>query len=160
ARGLLAGEPALLRQAVRGATDGWARASAAEDLADLLTGPEAIDMLDAALDGYDRNGSVRDAARVRRRLRRKGVRHRHWSYAERPVTGWDSLTETECSVSVLVAQGRTNREIAGQMYVSAHTVAYHVRQVFRKLGVHSRVELTRVAVEGGHLRDVPGRHRD
>ncbi|HEV7755626.1 MAG TPA: AAA family ATPase [Mycobacteriales bacterium] len=160
ARGLLAGEPALLREAVRGATDGWARASAAEDLADLLTGPEAIDMLDAALDGYDRNGSVRDAARVRRRLRRKGVRHRHWSYAERPVTGWDSLTETECSVSVLVAQGRTNREIAGQMYVSAHTVAYHVRQVFRKLGVHSRVELTRVAVEGGHLRDVPGRHRD
>jgi DNA-binding CsgD family transcriptional regulator len=59
-------------------------------------------------------------------------------------------------VSLLAAQGRTNREIADQMYVSAHTVAYHLRQVFRKLGLRSRVELTRLAVEGGHLRPTPG----
>ncbi|HEY0358052.1 MAG TPA: AAA family ATPase [Mycobacteriales bacterium] len=156
ARGLLTGDRGLLAEAVRAGVDEWARASAAEDLAGLLTGPDAVEQLDRALDGYDRAGAVRDSARVRRRLRRRGVRRRHWAYAQRPVTGWDSLTDTECSVSLLAAQGRTNREIADQMYVSAHTVAYHLRQVFRKLGLRSRVELTRLAVEGGHLRPTPG----
>jgi DNA-binding CsgD family transcriptional regulator len=156
ARGVFTGDRALLAEAVRGAVDEWARASAAEDLAALLAGPDAVEQLDGALEGYDRTGAVRDSARVRRRLRRKGVRHRHWLYADRPVAGWDSLTDTESSVSLLAAQGRTNREIAGQMYVSAHTVAYHLRQVFRKLDVRSRVELTRIAVEGGYLRTTPG----
>jgi DNA-binding CsgD family transcriptional regulator/tetratricopeptide (TPR) repeat protein len=154
-RGLLAADPALLAAAVHGAVEGWALASAAEDLAALRTGADAVELLDRSLDGYERTGAVRDAARVRRRLRRRGVRHRHWSYADRPVTGWDSLTDTECAVSLLAAQGRTNREIAGQMYVSAHTVAYHLRQVFRKLGLRSRVELARIAVEGGHLHPSP-----
>lgn len=155
--GLLAGDRTLLAEAAgAGAVDVWAQASATEDLAALLTGPAAVETLDRAMDGYDRAGAVRDSARVRRRLRRRGVRHRHWSYAERPVAGWESLTDTECSISLLAAQGRTNREIAAQMYVSAHTVAYHLRQVFRKLGVRSRVELTRIAVEGGYLRSAAG----
>jgi DNA-binding CsgD family transcriptional regulator len=80
-----------------------------------------------------------------------GVRRRHWTYAERPLSGWSSLTDTEASIAALVAQGWTNPQIAEQLFVSVHTVAYHLRRVFRKMDVASRVELTRLAVEGGHL---------
>jgi DNA-binding CsgD family transcriptional regulator len=156
ARGLLDADPVALGRAVAGGV-GWARASAAEDLGAVLAraGGEAVRSLEDALGGYERAGAVRDAARVRRRLRRLGVRRRHWTYAERPETGWGSLTDTESSVSVLVAQGWTNRQIADQLFVSVHTVAYHLRRVFRKLDVTSRVDLTRLAVEEGHLREVP-----
>jgi DNA-binding NarL/FixJ family response regulator len=41
----------------------------------------------------------------------------------------------------LVAQGRTNREIASAMFVTENTVQTHVRHVFQKLGVRSRTEL-------------------
>jgi DNA-binding CsgD family transcriptional regulator len=96
------------------------------------------------------------------------VRRRHWTYSDRPVSGWASLTETERRASELVAQGLTNRKVADQMFVSVHTVAFHVhtvafhlRQVFRKLDIGSRVELTRLAVEqdpgprGGYRGRVP-----
>jgi DNA-binding CsgD family transcriptional regulator len=53
----------------------------------------------------------------------------------------DGLTETERRVSSLVAQGRTNREIASAMFVTENTVQTHVRHVFRKLGLRSRTEL-------------------
>jgi DNA-binding CsgD family transcriptional regulator len=63
------------------------------------------------------------------------------------VSGWTSLTPAEEATSNLVAQGLSNQQVAGQMYVSAHTVAYHLRNVFRKLGISSRVELARVIAE-------------
>jgi DNA-binding CsgD family transcriptional regulator len=47
----------------------------------------------------------------------------------------------------LVTEGRTNREIAEQLFLSPHTVSAHLRHVFEKLGLKSRVELTRVAAE-------------
>ena len=103
--------------------------------------------LDSALAGYERAGAVRDAARVRRRLRKLGVRRRHFTYADRPGSGWASLTDTERAVSDLVAQGLTNQKIANQMFLSVHTVAFHLRQVFRKLDISSRVDLARVLTE-------------
>jgi DNA-binding CsgD family transcriptional regulator len=48
-------------------------------------------------------------------------------------------------VSHLVSQGFTNQQAADQMFISVHTVAFHLRQVFRKLGISSRVELARIA---------------
>jgi DNA-binding CsgD family transcriptional regulator len=61
--------------------------------------------------------------------------------------GWASLTETEHGVIDLVAQGLTNRQAADHLFVSPYTVDFHLRSVFRKLGVKSRVELTRLALE-------------
>jgi DNA-binding CsgD family transcriptional regulator len=69
------------------------------------------------------------------------------SAADRPRFGWASLTPTELSVAALVAEGLTNREVAARLYLSPHTVGFHLRQVFRKLEISSRVELTRLIIE-------------
>lgn len=65
--------------------------------------------------------------------------------------GWDSLTDAELSVAAQVSRGLTNREAAAHLYLSPHTIDFHLRQVFRKLGVQSRVGLTRVVLERGDL---------
>jgi transcriptional regulator of acetoin/glycerol metabolism len=62
--------------------------------------------------------------------------------ATTPAHGWSSLTDTEVAVAEQVAQGLTNREAAAHLYLSPHTIDYHLRQVFQKLDVRSRVELT------------------
>ena len=63
-----------------------------------------------------------------------------------PGSGLDSLTPTERSIALVIAEGFTNREAAARQYLSRHTVDYHLRQIFRKLDVASRVELTRLVV--------------
>jgi len=150
-RGLADQDTALLAEAAARHPDRWARASAAEDLGvshlRRADGGDAIGRLTDAIVGYQAVGAAPDTARVRRRLRKLGVRRRHWSRAAgRPAAGWDSLTETEHAVADLVALGLTNREVAARMYVSAHTVAFYLRQIFRKLEIGSRVELARIAV--------------
>jgi DNA-binding CsgD family transcriptional regulator len=117
-------------------------------------GEQAIAQLTQAVQGYQRAGATADAARGRRRLRKLGVRHRSWTQpARRPVTGWESLTEAERIASELVAQGLNNQQVANRMYVSVHTVAFYLRQVFRKLSIRSRVELTRIVVQQGPAAD-------
>jgi DNA-binding CsgD family transcriptional regulator len=112
----------------------------------------AVEWLDQALAGYRAAGAERDAARVRRRLRGLGVRRRHWRNVNRPVSGWDSLTDAERNVAVLVIQGFTNKQAATQMFLSPHTVGFHLRQIFRKLGIHSRTELARFGHDPGSTR--------
>ncbi|HEY1619698.1 MAG TPA: AAA family ATPase [Streptosporangiaceae bacterium] len=150
AGGLIDQDAARLEHAAAEHPDPWARASAAEDLGALLAAAarhrEAIARLDQAIEDYEATGAARDAARVRRRLRRLGVRRRHWAVADRPATGWLSLTGTEMAVSELVSEGFTNQKVADQMFISVHTVAFHLRQVFRKLAISSRVELARITV--------------
>ncbi|MCU1499051.1 MAG: ATPase-like protein [Acidimicrobiales bacterium] len=69
----------------------------------------------------------------------------------RPVSGWASLTETELRVAAVVSEGRTNADAAACLFLSRHTVDFHLRQIFRKLMIHSRVELVRFAMENGAL---------
>ena len=57
------------------------------------------------------------------------------------------MTKSELAVAELVADGLTNREIADRLFVSPHTVNTHLRHVFAKLRVNSRVDLTRLATE-------------
>jgi transcriptional regulator of acetoin/glycerol metabolism len=64
-----------------------------------------------------------------------------------PTFGWESLTDTEHTVIELVSDGLTNREAGERLFLSHHTVGFHLRSIFSKLGVSSRVELTRVAFE-------------
>jgi transcriptional regulator of acetoin/glycerol metabolism/DNA-binding CsgD family transcriptional regulator len=63
----------------------------------------------------------------------------------RPTFGWDSLTATELTVTDLVSEGLTNRQVANKLWLSPHTVDAHLRHVFQKLGINSRVELVRMA---------------
>ena len=150
--GLAGRDPARLAEAATQHPDPWARASAAEDLGVLHAGhgdpDQAIGHLKDALGGYGQVGADRDQARIRRRLRKLGIRRRHWSTpAARPVTGWDSLTDAEHAVAGLVAEGLSNNQVAARLYISTHTVAHHLRQAFRKLSIASRVELTRIVIE-------------
>jgi DNA-binding CsgD family transcriptional regulator len=150
--GLTRLDPGLLGEAAAQHPDPWARASAAEDLAVLHASHgdrnQAIDHLKDALAGYRQVGASSDQARIRRRLRKLGIRRRHWATPPtRPITGWDSLTDTEQAVAGLVAEGLNNKQVAARMYISNHTVAHHLRQAFRKLSITSRYELTRFIIE-------------
>lgn len=64
-------------------------------------------------------------------------------------SGWQALTETERAIAELVGAGLTNRQTAKRMYLSPHTVNYHLRSIFRKLGVSSRIELARYWYRNG-----------
>ncbi|MFF5563806.1 LuxR C-terminal-related transcriptional regulator [Streptomyces sp. NPDC012623] len=147
ARALAEGDVDALARAGRQHRNPWARAAAAEDHGGLLLDrgdhAAAIVELDRALDAYGALGGERDAARVRARLRRLGVRRRHWTRAKRPDSGWESLTRTERKVAELVADGLTNQQAARHLYISPHTVGFHLRQIYRKLGIRSRMGLVR-----------------
>jgi DNA-binding CsgD family transcriptional regulator len=65
----------------------------------------------------------------------------------RPETGWTAMTDAEVAVARLVARGLTNRDVAERLFVSPNTVNSHLRQIFSKLQVNSRVALTLLAKE-------------
>ena len=63
---------------------------------------------------------------------------------DRPPHGWEALTPTEVEVAEHAADGLSTAEIAEVMFVSPNTVKTHLKHVYRKLDVHSRVELAGV----------------
>jgi DNA-binding CsgD family transcriptional regulator len=103
----------------------------------------AVELMEQALALYLQCTARRDASRIRRSLRTLGVHQSALRAPRRAKTGWNSLTESELRVARLVADGRTNRAIAEELFLSPHTVDSHIRHVFAKLAVSSRVELTR-----------------
>jgi len=62
-----------------------------------------------------------------------------------PIPGWADLTDTQRTVADLVMDGLTNRGVGARLFLSPHTIDFHLRQIYRKLGVRSRVELARLA---------------
>ncbi|GAA3191509.1 LuxR C-terminal-related transcriptional regulator [Dactylosporangium siamense] len=59
--------------------------------------------------------------------------------------GWDLLSEQERRIAQMVGRALTNRQIASRIGRSPYTVNYHLRRIFRKLGIVSRVELAFLA---------------
>ena len=74
---------------------------------------------------------------------------------ERSSVPTPRLTERELEVLRLVAQGKSNREIAGDLYISENTVKNHVRNILEKLHLHTRMEAVMYAVRE-KLLDIPG----
>jgi DNA-binding CsgD family transcriptional regulator len=97
--------------------------------------------LTAALGAFDAAGAEPWAARAREELRAGGL----GTAPAAPVpAAWDELTPHELRVARLVAGGRTNREVATELYVTHKTIEHHLSQVYRKLGIRSRTDLTRL----------------
>jgi DNA-binding CsgD family transcriptional regulator len=56
---------------------------------------------------------------------------------------WQQLTEREREIAQHVGDGLTDKQIAGRMFLSRHTVNYHLRQIYRKLSINNRASLAR-----------------
>jgi DNA-binding NarL/FixJ family response regulator len=82
------------------------------------------------------------AERARRELAATGEQVRK----RRPET-LDDLTAQEMQIAQLAREGRSNPEIAAQLFLSPRTVEWHMRKVFAKLGISSRRELDRALPE-------------
>jgi DNA-binding NarL/FixJ family response regulator len=87
---------------------------------------------------FDTMGLTAFAGRARAELRATGEQARASSPGAPEV-----LTAQEAQIARLAAERLSNREIAGQLFISARTVEYHLHKVFRKLDVTSRVQLAR-----------------
>ena len=68
--------------------------------------------------------------------------------------GWEDLTDSEQKVAALVREGLTNRQIGERLFVEPSTIHWHLKNIFRKLGISSRTELALVA--SGSLADASG----
>ena len=117
-----------------------ARARLAEGQALAAAGqrrPALEALIDAEL-AFDDYGALRRRSQAARELRRLGHR------VLRPAAATpDGLTAREREIAELIAAGRTNREVAEQLVLSTRTIEAHVRNIYAKLGVRSRVELAR-----------------
>ncbi len=92
----------------------------------------AREAIEAALEGFELLGAAGWAKKARAELGRIGGRTRA-----------EGLTAAEQRVADLVAEGRTNREVAAALFLAERTVASHLSHVYAKLGVRSRTELAR-----------------
>jgi DNA-binding CsgD family transcriptional regulator len=149
AAGLLAGDHATLLDAANLYSDRWCAASAREDMAGLLATQRSerdntICIYESALGIYSAVGATRDASRVVNKLRDFGVRRGAIRAVERDGGLPHGLTNTEFAVAELVSQGHTNNEVGRQLFISRHTVAFHLKKVYQKMSVASRVQLAAI----------------
>jgi ATP/maltotriose-dependent transcriptional regulator MalT len=153
-RGLLARDPEVLLAAVaayRRSPRLLELAQTCEDAAVHLAGAgrrqAANELLQEASQIFGGVQATRDLLRLRGVARRFGLTGPPRSV--RPSAGWESLTDSERRVAELVAEGATNREVAATLVISTHTVDSHLRHVFAKLGIASRVQLATIVAKQG-----------
>jgi DNA-binding CsgD family transcriptional regulator len=89
---------------------------------------------------FTRMGAQAFAERARRELIATGEKAR-----KQPVSSGDELTAQEAQIARLAGDGLTNQEIGAQLFISTHTVEWHLRKVFVKLGITSRRQLRSVS---------------
>jgi DNA-binding CsgD family transcriptional regulator len=107
---------------------------------------DARDQLRTAFEMFDAMGMEAFASRARAELSATGERARP---REPGLSGSpQTLTPQEAHIAQMVAEHLTNREIAARLFISASTVEYHLRKIFRKLSVTSRTELARTLPRG------------
>jgi DNA-binding CsgD family transcriptional regulator len=103
----------------------------------------ATELQQAARD-FERCGALRSRDEAERELRKLGYRiHRRTRPGGADASGLESLTQRELQLARLVADRKTNPEIAAELFLSQKTVETHLRNIFRKVDVSSRVELAR-----------------
>jgi DNA-binding NarL/FixJ family response regulator len=106
--------------------------------------PRAIAELERAAAAFDGMGAVRHRGEAERELGRLGHRrHRRTRAGSLDAGGIESLTARELEVARLIVDRRTNPQIAAELFLSTKTIETHVRNLFHKLGVSSRVEVAR-----------------
>jgi DNA-binding CsgD family transcriptional regulator len=109
---------------------------------------DAREQLRAAHKSFTEFGMEAFAERARVELQATGEHAR-----KRTVETRDDLTPQEAQISRLAAEGATNQDIAAQLFISPSTVDYHLRKVFRKLGVKSRHQLEQNLLQLGARAD-------
>src|SRR5213079_2363639 len=97
----------------------------------------AREAIEAALSAFEELGATSWMDKARNELGTIGGR-----------TSQEGLTAAEGRVAVLVAEGRTNREVATALSLGERTVAGHLTHIYAKLGVRSRTELARRLAAG------------
>jgi ATP/maltotriose-dependent transcriptional regulator MalT len=104
----------------------------------------AVAELTQAVEDLERFGALRHRKQAEQELRRLGERvHRRTRAGKSNGDGIATLTERELEIARLVADRLTNRQIAERLFLSQKTVETHMRNVFAKLGVNSRVRVAR-----------------
>ena len=101
--------------------------------------------LELAAAAFESFGSHRYRQQAERELRKLGRSvHRRTRPGKADGSGVDSLTERELQIARLVVDRKTNPQIAAELFLSSKTVETHLRNIFRKLGVASRVDVARI----------------
>jgi DNA-binding CsgD family transcriptional regulator len=106
---------------------------------------DAREHLRTAFEMFNAMGIEAFAGRAERELLATGERVRRRTLETR-----DELTAQEAQVARLAHEGLSNAEIGARLFISPHTVAYHLRKIFNKLGITSRSELGRVLPESSN----------
>jgi DNA-binding NarL/FixJ family response regulator len=132
------------------------RALAGRALAQAGKHDRAAAELERAAAAFGSFGCRRRRAETERELRKLGRPvHRRTAAGKADGTGVDALTERELQVAQLVVDRKTNREIAEALFLSPKTVESHLRNMFGKLEVSSRVEVARVVERADRVERAP-----
>jgi DNA-binding NarL/FixJ family response regulator len=134
---LAEGQAEVALPALREACRRWQELGAAYDAAGTC-----VRLAEAYRALGDAVSAAAEVARAEAAYERLGVHRPAW---ESP----DGLTRRECEVLALVADGRSNRQIGEELYISDRTVARHLTNIFHKIGVTSRTQAARYAIDRG-----------